>query len=109
MPNHFQFSVIRLSVSAYIIVVEQTDRITLTIRASLFSGLEHWTGLLDWNTGLDYWTGTLDWTTGLEHWTGLLDWNTGLDYWTGTLDWTTGLEHWTDIFLVFAHSIVGCI
>ena len=25
-------------------------------------------------TGLDYWTGPLDWTTGLDHWTGLLDW-----------------------------------
>ena len=37
---------------------------------------------------------SVDWTTGLEHWTGLLDWNTGLDY-------------WTDIFLVFAHSMVG--
>ena len=24
-------------------------------------------------TGLDYWTGILDWTTGLEYWTGLLD------------------------------------
>ena len=37
---------------------------------------------------------SVDWTTGLEHWTGLLDWNTGLDY-------------WTDIFLIFAHSMVG--
>ena len=27
-------------------------------------------------TGLDYWTGLLDWTTGLDYWTGLLD------YWT---------------------------
>ena len=42
-------------------------------------------------TGLDYWTGLLDWTTGLDYWTGLLDWTTGLDYWTGLLDWTTGL------------------
>jgi len=24
-----------------------------------------------------------------------------------TLDWTTGLEYWTDIFLVFAHVVVG--
>ena len=38
-----------------------------------FTGLDYWTGLLDW-TGLD-WTG-LDWTG--------LDW-TGLD-WTGRLD-----------------------
>ena len=27
---------------------------------SLFSGLDYWTGLLDWTTGLDYWTGLLD-------------------------------------------------
>ena len=58
---------------------------------SLFSGLDYWTGLLDWTTGLDYWNGLLDWTTGLDYWTGLLDWTTGLDYWTGLLDWTTGL------------------
>ena len=25
-------------------------------RPSLFSGLDYWTGLLDWTTGLDYWT-----------------------------------------------------
>ena len=37
-------------------------------------------------TGLDYWTGLLDWTTGLDYWTGLLDWTTGLDYWTVLLD-----------------------
>ena len=43
---------------------------------SLFTGLDYWTGLLDWNTGLDYWTGILDWTTGLEYWTGILDWTT---------------------------------
>ena len=38
-------------------------------------------------TGLDYWTGLLDWTTGLDYWTGLLlDWTTtGLDYWTTNL------------------------
>ena len=60
-----------------------------------FTGLDYWTGLLDWTTGLDYWTGLLDWTTGLDYWTGLLDWTTGLDYWTGLLDWTTGLDYWT--------------
>ena len=27
--------------------------------------------------------------------------------WTGLLDWNTGLDYWTDIFLVFAHSMVG--
>ena len=64
---------------------------------SLFSGLDYWTGLLDWTTGLDYWTGLLDWTTGLDYWTGLLDWTTGLDYWTGLLDWTTGLDYWTGL------------
>ena len=26
------------------------------IGPSLFSGLDYWTGLLDWTTGLDYWT-----------------------------------------------------
>ena len=62
-----------------------------SIRQCLFTGLDYWTGLLDWTTGLDYWTGLLDWTTGLDYWTGLLDWTTGLDYWTGLLDWTTGL------------------
>ena len=39
------------------------------LRPSLFSGLDYWTGLLDWTTGLDYWTGLLDWTTGLDCWT----------------------------------------
>jgi len=47
--------------------------------------------------------------TGLDYWTGLLDWTTGLDYWTGLLDWTTGLDYWTDIFLVFTHVVVGLI
>ena len=28
----------------------------LNDRPSLFSGLDYWTGLLDWTTGLDYWT-----------------------------------------------------
>ena len=27
--------------------------------------------------------------------------------WTGLLDWNTGLDYWTDMFLVFAHSMVG--
>ena len=64
---------------------------------STITGLDHWTGPLDWTTGLDYWTGLLDWTTGLDYWTGPLDWTTGLDYWTGPLDWTTGLDHWTGL------------
>ena len=38
--------------------------------------------------------------TGLDYWTGTLDWNTGMDYWIGALEWTTA---WTDIFLVFTH------
>ena len=37
---------------------------------------------MDW-TGLDSWTGQLDWTVGLDNWTGQLDWTVGLDYWTG--------------------------
>ena len=28
---------------------------------------------MDW-TGLDSWTGQLDWTVGLDSWTGHLDW-----------------------------------
>ena len=39
---------------------------------------------MDW-TGLDSWTGQLDWTAGLDNWTGQLDWTVGLDYWTGIL------------------------
>jgi len=31
----------------------------------------------------------------------------GTKHWTGLLEWTTGLEYWTDIFLVFAHFVVG--
>ena len=27
--------------------------------------------------------------------------------WTGLLHWNTGLDYWTDIFLAFAHSMVG--
>ena len=34
---------------------------------------------MDW-TGLDSWTGQLDWTVGLDSWTGLLDWTIGLDF-----------------------------
>ena len=45
---------------------------------------------MDW-TGLDSWTGQLDWTVGLDNWTGQLDWTIGLDSWTGQLDWTIGL------------------
>ena len=37
---------------------------------------------MDW-TGLDSWTGQLDWTVGLDNWTGQLDWTVGLDYRTG--------------------------
>jgi len=58
-----------------------------------FSG---WVGTI---TGLDYWTGLLDWTTGLDYWTGLLDWTTGFTQtakgWVQSLDWTTGLDYWT--------------
>ena len=36
-----------------------------------------WIGIvqnMDW-TGLDSWTGQLDWTVGLDSWTGQLDWD----------------------------------
>ena len=26
------------------------------VGVSLFTGVDYWTGLLDWTTGLDYWT-----------------------------------------------------
>ena len=55
---------------------------------------------MDW-TGLDNWTGQLDWTVGLDSWTGQLDWTVGLDNWTGQLDWTIGLDFEWDFF----HSI----
>ena len=32
---------------------------------SAFSGLECWTGVLDWSAGLECWTGVLDWSAGL--------------------------------------------
>ena len=35
----------------------------------LITGLDYWTGLLDWVTGLGYWTGLLDWTD-----VAILDW-----------------------------------
>ena len=28
----------------------------LIARVFVFTGLDYWTGLLDWTTGLDYWT-----------------------------------------------------
>ena len=34
---------------------------------------------MDW-TGLDSWTGQLDWTVGLDSWTGQLDWTVGLGF-----------------------------
>ena len=34
---------------------------------------------MDW-TGLDSWTGQLDWTVGLDSWTGQLDWTIGLGF-----------------------------
>ena len=56
---------------------------------------------------------SLDWTTGLDHWTGLLDWATGLTFdpknraykalfnpqvgSVYSLDWTTGPDYWTGI------------
>ena len=40
---------------------------------SAFSGLECWTGVLDWSAGLECWTGVLDWSTGVES----LGWSTG--------------------------------
>ena len=55
---------------------------------------------MDW-TGLDSWTGQLDWTVGLDNWTGQLDWTVGLDNWTGQLDWTVGLDYWTGFRMGF--------
>ena len=72
-------------------------RLPAEVWVYLFTGLDYWTGILDWNTGLEYWTGILDWTTGLD------DWTTGLDYWTGLLDWTTGLTF--DLWHTFTHVV----
>ena len=58
---------------------------TYCYKRRILSVLNHPTSVVIFNTGGYY---SVDWTTGL------LDWNTGLDY-------------WTDIFLVFAHSMVG--
>ena len=61
------------------------------------TGLDWWTGLVDWTGGLDWWTGLVDWTGGLDWWTGLVDWTGGLDWWTGLVDWTGGLDWWTGL------------
>ena len=36
-----------------------------TITGPDYSGLDWWTGLVDWTDGLDWWTGLMDWTGGL--------------------------------------------
>ena len=52
---------------------------------------------------MDYFSGVYLFT-GLDYWTGILDWTTGLDYWTGLLDWTTGLTF--DLWHTFTHEPV---
>ena len=42
----------------------------------------------------------MDWT-GLDSWTGQLDWTVGLDNWTGQLDWTIGLEFFSIKYMQF--------
>ena len=42
----------------------------------------------------------MDWT-GLDSWTGQLDWTVGLDSWTGQLDWTIGLEFFSIKYMQF--------
>ena len=70
-----------LCVAIFIILESQSEK------------LWHQNGIvqnMDW-TGLDSWTGQLDWTIGLDNWTGQLDWTAGLDSWTGLLDWDSFL------------------
>ena len=58
--------------------------VNLYHECSLWSDYKGIVQNMDW-TGLDSWTGQLDWTIGLDSWTGQLDWTVGLDYWTGIL------------------------
>ena len=65
-----------LQLQAAFPTLKKLFQIALTLVVSMahcgvspFTGLEEWTGRVDWTTGLDYWTGLLDWNTGLENWT----------------------------------------
>jgi hypothetical protein len=31
---------------------------------SAFSGLEYWSGVLEWSAGMEHWNGVLDWSAG---------------------------------------------
>ena len=42
-----------------------------TERVFGFSGMEWWTGMVEWNGGLEWWNGMVDWNGGME-WT---NWN----------------------------------
>ena len=67
-------------------------RTTKIFRRFINVGIQGIVQNMDW-TGLDNWTGQLDWTIGLDSWTGL--------DWTGQLDWTVGLDYWTGFLMGF--------
>ena len=35
-------------------------------RGSGFSGMEWWTGMLEWNGGMEWWNGMVEWNGGME-------------------------------------------
>ena len=47
--------------------------LTITCRGSGFSGMEWWTGMLEWNGGLECWNGMVEWNGGMEWWNSLSD------------------------------------
>ena len=52
---------LHIDLKCYVVIDNSAASILLTIfRVFVFTGLDYWTGLLDWTTGLDYWTGLLD-------------------------------------------------
>ena len=40
---------------------------TLQLGASGFSGMEWWTGMLEWNVGMEWWTGMMEWQAGTSN------------------------------------------
>ena len=85
-------------------VAKITEYDTAQLRKQSNSGIVQnmdWTGLDSWTGQLDWTVGQLDWTVGLDSWTGQLDWTVGLDSWTGQLDWTIGLEFFSIKYMQF--------
>ena len=55
-------------------------------RLSGFSGMEWWTGMVEWNGGMEWWNGTVEWNGGMEWWNGMVEWNGGLEWWNGMVE-----------------------